>query len=143
MGLKASLAGSPPLLDWVATGSISGRTPGCPVRCGSDPGLADPAGPDNVRLLMAKTLSEIELARYQSKVEAVDGDDISFQDHVGLRCIRTLLTIINTSTNEEESSAAMGIIPNLPKDIQINQWLLDSGAVDIIFAFDTDGNRNA
>ncbi|KAK8709284.1 hypothetical protein V6N13_060305 [Hibiscus sabdariffa] len=73
----------------------------------------------------------------------VDGDDISFQDHVGLRCIRTLLTIINTSTNEEESSAAMGIIPNLPKDIQINQWLLDSGAVDIIFAFDTDGNRNA
>ncbi|KAK9009934.1 hypothetical protein V6N11_036456 [Hibiscus sabdariffa] len=73
----------------------------------------------------------------------VDGDDISFQDHVGLRFIQTLLTIKNTSTDEEESSAATGIISNLPKDIQITQWLLDSGALDIIFAFMTDGNRNA
>ncbi|KAL4296057.1 hypothetical protein GQ457_12G006690 [Hibiscus cannabinus] len=73
----------------------------------------------------------------------VDGDDISFEDHVSLRCIQTLLKIINASTDEEESSAAMGIISNLPRDIQITQWLLDSGALDIIFAFMTDGNRNA
>ncbi|KAK8560981.1 hypothetical protein V6N13_026416 [Hibiscus sabdariffa] len=73
----------------------------------------------------------------------VDGDDISFQDHVGHRCIQTLLKIINTSTDEEESSSAMGIISNLPKDIQITQWLLDSGALDTIFAFITDGNLNA
>ncbi|KAE8725356.1 U-box domain-containing protein 44, putative isoform 3 [Hibiscus syriacus] len=73
----------------------------------------------------------------------VDGDDISFQDHVGQRCIQTLLKIINTSTDEEESNAAMGIISNLPNNIQITQWLLDSGALDTIFAFITDGNQNA
>ncbi|XP_039007465.1 U-box domain-containing protein 43-like isoform X3 [Hibiscus syriacus] len=72
----------------------------------------------------------------------VDGDDISFQDHVGQRCIQTLLKIINSSTDEEEISAAMGIISNLPNTIQITQWLLDSGALDTIFSFITDGNRN-
>ncbi|XP_022738452.1 U-box domain-containing protein 44-like [Durio zibethinus] len=73
----------------------------------------------------------------------VDGDDISFQEHVGQRCIGTLLRIIKTLSDEEEAAAAMGIISNLPKDIQITQWLLDSGALDIIFATITDGNRNA
>ncbi|XVF12712.1 hypothetical protein REPUB_Repub08aG0143000 [Reevesia pubescens] len=73
----------------------------------------------------------------------IDGDDISFQEHVGKRCIDTLLSIIKTPSDEEEAAAAMGIISNLPKDIQITQWLLDSGALDIIFASITDGNRNA
>ncbi|PPD86019.1 hypothetical protein GOBAR_DD17069 [Gossypium barbadense] len=44
----------------------------------------------------------------------------------------------------QEAAAAMGIISNLPKDLQITQWLLDSGALDIIiFAFITGRNRNA
>ena len=73
----------------------------------------------------------------------VDGDDISFQEHVDQGCIYSLLTIIKTSSDEEEAAAAMGIVSNLPKDIQITQWLLDSGALDIIFASITDGNRNA
>ncbi|KAK5804580.1 hypothetical protein PVK06_032231 [Gossypium arboreum] len=74
----------------------------------------------------------------------IDGDDISFQDHVGQRCIDTLLKIIKSPTDEEEAAAAMGIISNLPKDLQITQWLLDSGALDIIiFAFITGRNRNA
>ncbi|OMO87901.1 Armadillo [Corchorus capsularis] len=73
----------------------------------------------------------------------VDGDDITFQEHVNQRCIDTLLRIIKSSTDEEETASAMGIISNLPKDIQITQWLLDSGALDIIFASLTDGNRNA
>ncbi|XVE64451.1 hypothetical protein DITRI_Ditri07aG0101600 [Diplodiscus trichospermus] len=73
----------------------------------------------------------------------VDGDDISFQEHVGQRCIDKLLRIIETSSDEEEAAAAMGIISNLPKDIQITQWLLDSGALDIIFASITDGNMNS
>ncbi|XWS38019.1 hypothetical protein CRYUN_Cryun19dG0094600 [Craigia yunnanensis] len=73
----------------------------------------------------------------------VDGDDNSFQEHVGQRCIDTLLGIIKTPSDEEEAAAAMGIVSNLPKDIQITQWLLESGALDIIFASITDGNRNA
>ncbi|MFQ6663631.1 hypothetical protein Gotur_031079 [Gossypium turneri] len=74
----------------------------------------------------------------------IDGDDISFQDHVGQRCIDTLLKIIKSPTDEEEAAAAMGIISNLPKDLQITQWLLESGALDIIiFAFITGRNRNA
>ncbi|EOY23638.1 hypothetical protein QUC31_008359 [Theobroma cacao] len=73
----------------------------------------------------------------------VDGDDTSFQEHVGQRCIDTLLRIIKTSSDEEETAAAMGIVSNLPKDIEMTQWLLDSGALDIIFVSMTDRYRNA
>ncbi|KAK9292022.1 hypothetical protein L1049_019975 [Liquidambar formosana] len=72
-----------------------------------------------------------------------DGDDSTFSEHVGQRCIETLLKIIKTSENVEEIAAAMGIISNLPKDPQMTQWLLDAGALQIIFNCLTDGNSNA
>lgn len=72
-----------------------------------------------------------------------DDDDISFQEHVGQRCIDTLLEIIKKSSDEEEIASAMGIVSNLPKDIEITQWLLGSGVLDIIFASLTDGNKSS
>lgn len=72
-----------------------------------------------------------------------DDDDISFQEHVGQRCIDKLLEIIKKSSDEEEIASAMGIVSNLPKDIEITQWLLGSGVLDIIFASLTDGNKSS
>ncbi|KAL5822959.1 hypothetical protein ACOSQ4_020859 [Xanthoceras sorbifolium] len=72
-----------------------------------------------------------------------DGDDSTFLEHVGQRCIETLLGIIKTSSDMEEIAALMGIICNLPKDTQVTQWLLDAGTLEIIFTCLTDGNRNA
>lgn len=72
-----------------------------------------------------------------------DGDEKTFLEHVGQRCIETLLRIIKTSKDVEEIAAAMGIISKLPKDPQLNQWLIDAEAVHTIFECLTDGNKNA
>ncbi|KAJ0101553.1 hypothetical protein Patl1_05230 [Pistacia atlantica] len=72
-----------------------------------------------------------------------DGDGRTFLEHVGQRCIETLLGIIKTSCDVEEIAAAMGIICNLPKNTQMTQWLLDAGALEVIFTCLNDGNRNA
>lgn len=72
-----------------------------------------------------------------------DGDESTFLEHVGQRCIETLLRIIKTSDDVEEIAAAVGIISNLPKERQLNQWLVDAGAVETIFGCITDGNKYA
>lgn len=72
-----------------------------------------------------------------------DGDDSTFQEHVGQRCIETLLRIIGTSKDVEEIASALGIISNLPKNPEMTQWLIDAGAVHIVCACLTDGNRDA
>lgn len=72
-----------------------------------------------------------------------DGDDSTFLEHVGQKCIETLLKIIKTSNDVEEIAAAMGIISNLPKDLQMTLWLLDAGAIQVISTCLTDGSRNA
>uniref|UniRef100_A0A7N2MH59 ARM repeat superfamily protein n=1 Tax=Quercus lobata TaxID=97700 RepID=A0A7N2MH59_QUELO len=69
-----------------------------------------------------------------------DGDKDTFLEHVGQRCIETLLRIIKTSNDVEETAAAMGIISKLPKDPQLNQWLIKAEAVQTIFSCLTDGN---
>ncbi|XP_059434015.1 U-box domain-containing protein 44-like isoform X2 [Corylus avellana] len=72
-----------------------------------------------------------------------DGDESTFLEHVGQRCTETLLRIIKTSNDVEEIAAAMGIISNLPKERQLNQWLVDAGAVETIFGCLTDGSKYA
>ncbi|GMY07578.1 U-box domain-containing protein 44-like [Fagus crenata] len=72
-----------------------------------------------------------------------DGDESTFLEHVGQRCITTLLRIVNTRNDVEEIAAAMGIISKLPKDTQFNQWLVDAGAVQTIFECLADGNKDA
>ncbi|XP_042480737.1 U-box domain-containing protein 24-like [Macadamia integrifolia] len=72
---------------------------------------------------------------------AADGDDGMLSEHVNQRCIETLVGIIKSSNDNEEITAAVGIIANLPMDqTQITQWLLDAGALQVIFRFLSDGN---
>ncbi|XP_058104884.1 U-box domain-containing protein 44-like [Magnolia sinica] len=73
----------------------------------------------------------------------VDSDDGTLSEHVNQKCVETLLMIIKTSGDEEEKTAAMGIISNLPPDhTEITQFLLDAGALPIVIGFLTDGNHN-
>ncbi|KAL2558776.1 U-box domain-containing protein 43 [Forsythia ovata] len=72
-----------------------------------------------------------------------DGDHRTFLEHVNTRCIETLVRIIRTSRDEDEIAAAMGIISNLPRDFQMSQQLLDSGAVEVIFDCLTCRNTHA
>lgn len=61
-----------------------------------------------------------------------DCDCKNFTSHVTERCINVMLTIIKTTEDAEEVLSAMGIISRLPREPQLTQWLLDSGAVKII-----------
>lgn len=72
-----------------------------------------------------------------------DGDNTIILEHVGQRCIETLLEVIKESTDAEEIAAAVGIISNLPDDPNITLWLVDSEAVQVISTCLTDGSRNA
>ncbi|XP_076898619.1 U-box domain-containing protein 43-like [Bidens hawaiensis] len=63
-----------------------------------------------------------------------DGDDVTFMEHVGPKCTETLLKIITTSDNTEESVAAMDIISNLPKNPQMTEWILEAGALRVIIS---------
>ncbi|KAF8412083.1 hypothetical protein HHK36_000037 [Tetracentron sinense] len=71
-----------------------------------------------------------------------DTDDGTLSEYVGQRCIETLLRISETSNDDEEIAASMGILSNLPKDPQITQWVLDAGALPIIIRFLIDGSCN-
>lgn len=72
-----------------------------------------------------------------------DGDNSIILEHVGQRCIETLVKVIMASTDVEEIAAAMGIISNLPDDSNITLWLVDAGAVQVISTCLTDESRNA
>ncbi|XP_026402047.1 U-box domain-containing protein 44-like [Papaver somniferum] len=73
-----------------------------------------------------------------------DGDEGMVSEHVDQRCIQTLLRIITTSDDEEELTAIMGIISNLPRNpSHITEWLIEEGAIPIIFRFLTDGTFNS
>ena len=72
-----------------------------------------------------------------------DGDNNIILEHVGQRCIETLVKVIMASTDVEEIAAAMGIISNLPDDPNITLWLVDAGAVQVISTCLTDESRNA
>ncbi|KAL8050726.1 hypothetical protein ABFX02_06G099400 [Erythranthe guttata] len=62
-----------------------------------------------------------------------DGDHTTFLDHVNKKCTENLVKIIETSKNEEEAAAAMGVISHLPRNLQISEHLLDSGGLEVIF----------
>ncbi|GAV75331.1 U-box domain-containing protein/KAP domain-containing protein [Cephalotus follicularis] len=64
-----------------------------------------------------------------------DSDEAIILEHVSQKCLETLLRIIQSSRGEEEITSAIGIISNLPETQQLTQWLLDAGALPIIFNF--------
>lgn len=71
-----------------------------------------------------------------------EGDEATVLEHVNQKCIETLLRIIQSSNDMEEIASAMGTISNLPENPQITQWLLDAGALAVIFRFLHDSKQN-
>ncbi|KAH1130214.1 hypothetical protein J1N35_001592 [Gossypium stocksii] len=71
-----------------------------------------------------------------------DGDEATILEHVRQKCIETLLRIIQSFNDDEEVASAVGIIANLPENDQITQWLVDAGAIPIIFRFLRSGRLN-
>ncbi|KAH9731364.1 RING-type E3 ubiquitin transferase [Citrus sinensis] len=71
-----------------------------------------------------------------------DGDEAIIREHVGQKCLETLVTIIQSSHNEEEIASAMGILSKLPEVPQFTQWLLDAGALPIVLNFLKNGRQN-
>ncbi|KAF5207060.1 U-box domain-containing protein [Thalictrum thalictroides] len=72
-----------------------------------------------------------------------DDDGGTLSEYVSQKFITTLLKVVSSSNDEEEIAATLGIISNLPVDhAQITEWLLEAGALPIIFKILTDGNYN-
>ncbi|KAJ6851259.1 U-box domain-containing protein 44-like [Iris pallida] len=72
-----------------------------------------------------------------------DGDDSLLSEHAGQKFFEALLSIIQTSEDEEEIAAAMGIISNFPAGYdQFTQWLLDAEALPNIVRFLDDARLN-
>ncbi|KAI8006440.1 U-box domain-containing protein 43 [Camellia lanceoleosa] len=71
-----------------------------------------------------------------------DGDEKTFLEHVGLKCIETLFKIAKTSNKVDEIASAMGIVSNLPKNPQMNEWLLDANALQVIFTCLVNGDTD-
>ncbi|CAL0308872.1 unnamed protein product [Lupinus luteus] len=69
-------------------------------------------------------------------------DEAIIVENVNEKCIKTLLQILKSSCDEEEIVSAMGIICYLPETQQITQWLLDAGALSIIYNCIRDGDRD-
>ncbi|KAE9616024.1 hypothetical protein Lal_00017623 [Lupinus albus] len=69
-------------------------------------------------------------------------DEAIIVENVNEKCIKTLLQILKSSSDEEEIVSAMGIICYLPEIQQITQWLLDAGALSIIYKCIHDGDRD-
>ncbi|KAF7851168.1 hypothetical protein BT93_L4393 [Corymbia citriodora subsp. variegata] len=61
-----------------------------------------------------------------------ESDEAIIAEHVGERCVETLLNIIRTSNDIEEVASAVGIIAKLPEEYQFTEWLQDKGAFTVI-----------
>lgn len=67
---------------------------------------------------------------------------INIREHVGQKCIETIVKIIKCSSDEEEIASAMGVIANLPEIPQITEWFVDAGALPVIFSFLRNDKQN-
>ncbi|KAJ9171548.1 hypothetical protein P3X46_014902 [Hevea brasiliensis] len=70
------------------------------------------------------------------------GNEATILEHVDRKCLETLLRIIQSSNDLEEIASAMGIISNLPEDRQIAEWLLNAGAIPVIFKILPNSKQN-
>lgn len=67
-----------------------------------------------------------------------ESDEAIIAEHVGERCVETLLKIIaklpeaTSSSDVEEVASAVGIIAKLPEESQFTEWLQDKGAFPVI-----------
>lgn len=67
---------------------------------------------------------------------------IKIREHVGQKCIETIVKIIKSSSDEEEIASAMGVISNLPEIPQITKWFFDAGALPVIVSLLRNGKQN-
>ncbi|KAG6430273.1 hypothetical protein SASPL_108337 [Salvia splendens] len=74
-------------------------------------------------------------------IEDAEGDAIL--EHVTQNSIESLLKILNTSNNQDETASALGTIASLPESIQISEWLLESRNLQRIFGFLSDDRNSA
>ncbi|KAK7258472.1 hypothetical protein RIF29_24051 [Crotalaria pallida] len=65
-------------------------------------------------------------------------DEAIILENVNEKCIKTLVSILKSSSDEEEVVSVMRIICYLPEIPQITQWLLDAGALSIIYNYIRD-----
>ncbi|KAL7605631.1 hypothetical protein Lser_V15G16939 [Lactuca serriola] len=65
-------------------------------------------------------------------------NDETFQEHIGPKCVETLLRIITASDKVEEGVASMEIISNLPKNPQMTRWILYAIALELIVSILTN-----
>ncbi|KAH7519448.1 hypothetical protein FEM48_Zijuj08G0037200 [Ziziphus jujuba var. spinosa] len=70
------------------------------------------------------------------------GDEATIMENVDQKFIEVILAIMRSSDDEEEIASAMGIISNLPEIHQITQWLLNAGALQVIFNFLHNNRQN-
>ncbi|KAJ1378382.1 Zinc finger, RING/FYVE/PHD-type [Sesbania bispinosa] len=66
-------------------------------------------------------------------------DEAIILENVDQKCINTLLQILKSSSDEEELLSALGIICYLPENNQITEWLLDAGALPVIYKHIQEG----
>ncbi|KAJ8748436.1 hypothetical protein K2173_003331 [Erythroxylum novogranatense] len=64
-----------------------------------------------------------------------DVDEFAILEHVNLRRMETLHSIIQSSGDMEEITSAMDIISLLPENQQITNWLLDAKVLEVIVSF--------
>ncbi|XP_057778583.1 U-box domain-containing protein 43-like [Salvia miltiorrhiza] len=74
-------------------------------------------------------------------IKDADGDTVL--EHVTQNSIESLLKILKTSNNEEETASALGTIASLPESSQISEWLLESPNLQTIFGFLSDDRNSA
>ncbi|MED6197152.1 hypothetical protein PIB30_054024 [Stylosanthes scabra] len=68
-------------------------------------------------------------------------DEAIIVANVNEKCIETLIRILKSSSDEEEIVSTLGIISSLPENHQITQWLLDAGALMIIYDYIQEGKN--
>ncbi|KAI3719564.1 hypothetical protein L6452_20466 [Arctium lappa] len=71
-----------------------------------------------------------------------DGNDKEIIDRMGQQSIETLIKIIRTSSDEEETASALGVISNLTQSSQLTESLLRADGLPVISACLHNGMHN-
>ncbi|XP_047315662.1 U-box domain-containing protein 44-like [Impatiens glandulifera] len=71
-----------------------------------------------------------------------DNNKVNALEHMDENSIKTILTIISSSDDEEEIVSAMGIISNLPERPHIAECMVNLGTLSRIVKYLSDGNRH-
>ncbi|CAN1794105.1 U-box domain-containing protein 44 [Linum perenne] len=71
-----------------------------------------------------------------------DGDKAIIMEHITKKYLETMVAIIEKSNDTEEVASSISIISYLPEEGQITEWLISTGALNIISKFLRDITNN-